>query len=62
MQALSKLDAVMGGSADAFRAICPGARGYTHGRPEQKNQRRIDAWRVQSSQLAGQAASWRHAP
>ena len=53
MTALQKLDDLMGNAVDAYRTMHPLGGEFTHGRPEKKNQRRIDMWRAQGDQLSG---------
>ena len=53
MAALLKLDRVMGNAVDVYRTMHPDGGEFTHGRPEKRNQRRIDMWRAPEDQLTG---------
>ena len=53
LAALQGLNGLFGDAADVYRTVSPRGRTYTHGRPEKKNQRRIDAWYAAASLLVG---------
>ena len=54
VQVLHRLNAVMDGAVDVYRALNPGGRAYTHGTVETEgSQRRLDAWFAAQRALSG---------
>ena len=58
LKALNRLNQVMGGAVDVYRALHPRGRAYTHGTVEKGvtkpgSRRRLDAWMAPPSALAG---------